>query len=152
MEAQKGLSFFDDDKVIKRKIQAMCDVGLNYLRLGQMTSTLSGGETQRLKLAFEISKPRSKDMLFIFDEPSKGLHFEDVKKLLQLFALLVNEKNTVLIIEHNLDIISTADYVIDLGPYAGEHGGQICGLGTPKQVSYNQTPTGNALRKYFLEH
>ena len=152
MEAQKGLSFFDDDKVIKRKIQAMCDVGLNYLRLGQMTSTLSGGETQRLKLAVEISKPRSKDMLFIFDEPSKGLHFEDVKKLLQLFALLVNEKNTVLIIEHNLDIISTADYVIDLGPYAGEHGGQICGLGTPKQVSYNQTPTGNALRKYFLEH
>lgn len=152
MSVQESLSFFEDDKMIARKLQAMSNVGLNYLKLGQMTTSLSGGEAQRLKLAFEIAKPRCKDILFMFDEPSRGLHFEDVKKLLVLFRMLTNEGNTVLVIEHNLDIISVADYIIDLGPYSGEHGGEVCGTGTPMQISAYNTPTGIALRDYFAQY
>ena len=149
MDITEALSFFEDDAVIVRKLQSLIQVGLDYLTLGQSTNTLSGGETQRLKLAAEMSKPRFRDTLFIFDEPSRGLHFEDVKKLIELFKAIVSEQNTVLIIEHNLDIISTADYVIDLGPYAGNWGGEVCGTGTPYQISLESTPTGTALAKFF---
>lgn len=152
MDAQMAAEFFADDPVIARKLNALCNVGLEYLRLGQPTSTLSGGEAQRLKLAFDLSRPRKKHTMFVFDEPSRGLHFEDVKKLLQLFRKIVQEGNTVLLIEHNLDIISTADYVIDLGPYAGSKGGEVCGQGTPRRISMQKTPTGIALAEYYAEH
>lgn len=152
MDAKEALIFFKDDDVIQRKLLALHNVGLEYIALGQSTSTLSGGEAQRLKLAYELSRPRHQHTLFVFDEPSKGLHFEDVKKLLKLFRNIVNDQNTVLLIEHNLDIISTADYLIDLGPSAGARGGEICGVGTPMQISKLNTPTGRALSEYYAQH
>ena len=152
MDVKEALLFFEDDAIIKRKLLSLCNVGLEYVSLGQSTNTLSGGEAQRLKLAYELSKPKSQHTLFVFDEPSKGLHFEDVKKLLYLFKNIINEQNTVLLIEHNLDIISTADYIIDIGPFAGDKGGEICGTGTPLQISRLNTPTGIALSEYYSQH
>lgn len=152
MDAQSAAKFFTDDSVIVRRMNALCDVGLKYIRLGQPTNSLSGGEAQRLKLAYELSRSTQQNTLYIFDEPSRGLHFEDVKKLLQLFQKIVSDGNTVILIEHNLDIISTADYVIDLGPYAGSKGGNICGQGTPRWISTQNTPTGSALAEYYAEH
>ena len=152
MDVDEALSFFADDNIIQRKLLALRGVGLEYTTLGQSTSTLSGGEAQRLKLAYELSKPKCQHTLFVFDEPSKGLHFEDVKKLLALFRNIVSEQNTVLLIEHNLDIISTSDYVIDIGPFAGECGGEVCGTGTPLQIAKLTTPTGRALSEYYSQY
>lgn len=152
MDVQMAVEFFEDDLVITRKLRALCDVGLEYLRLGQPTSTLSGGEAQRLKLAFDLSRPRKNHTMFVFDEPSRGLHFEDVRKLLELFRKIVQSGNSVVLIEHNLDVISSSDYVIDLGPYAGNKGGEVCGQGTPRQISVQNTPTGLALAEYYAEH
>ncbi len=152
MDVDEALSFFADDNIIQRKLLALRGVGLEYITLGQSTSTLSGGEAQRLKLAYELSKPKCQHTLFVFDEPSKGLHFEDVKKLLALFRNIVSEQNTVLLIEHNLDIISTSDYVIDIGPFAGECGGEVCGTGTPLQIAKLTTPTGRALSEYYSQY
>lgn len=152
MDVEEAILFFEDDNIIQRKLLALRSVGLEYITLGQPTSTLSGGEAQRLKLAYELSRPKCQHTLFVFDEPSKGLHFEDVKMLLKLFRDIVKEQNTVLLIEHNLDIISTSDYVIDIGPFAGNRGGEVCGLGTPLQISKLSTPTGRALSEYYSQH
>lgn len=152
MDVEEALLFFENDSIIQRKLLALRSVGLEYIALGQSTSTLSGGEAQRLKLAYELSRPKCQHTLFVFDEPSKGLHFEDVKKLLELFQNIVNDQNTVLLIEHSLDIISTADYVVDIGPFGGDCGGEVCGHGTPLHISTFNTPTGRALSEYYSQH
>lgn len=141
--------FFKDQKRICTRLEAAEKVGLGYLRLDQPTSTLSGGESQRLKLAAEIAKTNSKGTLLIFDEPTKGLHFEDVKQLLRVMKELVKAGNTLLIVEHNLDVIASSDHVIDIGPGAGKLGGYIVGEGAPDKVAEMDTPTGRELREYF---
>lgn len=144
--------FFVNEKNIIIKLEAMEKVGLGYLKLGQSTSTLSGGESQRLKLAAEIAKTNAKGTLLIFDEPTKGLHFEDVKRLLNVMKELVKVGNTLWIIEHNLDIIASSDYVIDIGPGAGRFGGNIVGKGTPRELAQLNTPTGKELMKYYKRY
>lgn len=152
MDVVEALHFFKDDNIIQRKLLALQNVGLDYVKLGQSTNTFSGGEAQRLKLAYELSKPKCQHTLFIFDEPSKGLHFTDVGKLLNLFRTIVDSDNTVLLVEHNLDIICTADYVIDIGPHGGDKGGKVCGHGTPLEISKLDTPTGVALAEYYKKY
>ena len=141
--------FFKDEKGIYNKLEAAEKVGLGYLSLDQPTSTLSGGESQRLKLAAEISKTNAKGTLLIFDEPTKGLHFEDVKRLLEVMKEMVRVGNTLLIVEHNLDVIASCDHIIDIGPGAGKQGGDIVGEGKPAQIAEFNTPTGKELREYF---
>ena len=130
----------------------MQKVGLGYLRLGQPTSTLSGGESQRLKLAAEIAKTTSKDSLLIFDVPTKGLYFEDVKRLLMVMQELVKMENSLLLVEHNLDVIASSDYVIDIGPEVGKLGGYIVGEGAPNEIAELDTPTGKELMRYYKEN
>lgn len=149
MSIDESISFFDGETKILSKLIPIQEVGLGYIKLGQPTNTLSGGETQRLKLAYEMSKVKNKNNIILFDEPSRGLHFEDVDKLLSIMRRLVEQGHTVVVVEHNLDIISSSDYVIDIGPYAAENGGKICGKGTPKEISKLKTPTGIALSNYY---
>ena len=151
MSIDESISFFKESPNILSKILPIQEVGLGYIKLGQPTNTLSGGETQRLKLAYEMSKVKNQNNLILFDEPSRGLHFEDVKKLLSVMKKLLENGHTVVVIEHNLDIISTSDFIIDVGPYAAENGGEICGYGTPCNISKLNTPTGIALSNYFKE-
>ena len=120
---------------IHRKLQTLMDVGLSYIRLGQAATTLSGGEAQRVKLSRELSKRDTGNTLYILDEPTTGLHFEDIRQLLDVLHRLRDSGNTVVIIEHNLDVIKTADWIVDLGPEGGSGGGQIVATGTPEQVS-----------------
>ncbi len=148
----EAMEFFKEEKTIVSKLEAMEKVGLGYLKLGQPTSTLSGGESQRLKLANEIAKTNRGSAFIIFDEPTKGLHFEDVKKLLGVMKELVLLGHTLISVEHNLDVISSSDYVIDIGPGAGKNGGMIVGTGTPKEIAKLDTPTGNALKQYYQEN
>jgi excinuclease ABC subunit A len=134
--------------LIQSKLQTLVDVGLGYIHLGQSSTTLSGGEAQRIKLAKELSKRQTGRTFYILDEPTTGLHFEDVKHLLDVLQRLVDLGNTVLVIEHNLDVIKSADYVIDLGPEGGEQGGQIVATGTPEQIIDNRrSHTAAALRR-----
>ncbi len=150
MTIQEALNFFDDFPAIKRKIKALNDVGLGYIKLGQQATTLSGGEAQRVKLATELSKISTGKTLYILDEPTTGLHFEDVNILLKVLNKLVNKGNTVLIIEHNMDVIKVADYIVDLGPGGGEHGGKIITQGTPEEVAgCKKSLTGKYLKKEF---
>lgn len=149
MSISDAKEFFKEEKRVFLKLEAVEKVGLGYLRLGQPTSTLSGGESQRLKLAAEISKANSKGTLFIFDEPTKGLHFEDVKQLLKVMKELVRIGNSLLIVEHNLDVIASCDYIIDIGPGAGKFGGNVIGEGTPREIAELDTPTGKEIRSYF---
>ncbi len=135
MTVEVALDFFQHIPKIKRKLQALHDVGLDYIRLGQPATTLSGGEAQRVKLASELSKVATGRTLYILDEPTTGLHFADVQRLLEMLDRLVDQGNTVVVIEHNLDVIKTADRIIDLGPEGGEEGGQIVATGTPEQVA-----------------
>jgi len=124
------------------------DVGLDYIKIGQSATTLSGGEAQRIKLSKELSKRSTGKTLYILDEPTTGLHFDDVKKLLKILHTLVDEGNTVIVIEHNLDVIKTADHIIDLGPLGGMKGGQIVGTGTPEDIANNKKSfTGEFLKK-----
>jgi len=133
---------------IKNKLKTVEDVGLGYIRLGQAATTLSGGEAQRVKLAKELSKRATGRTIYILDEPTTGLHFHDIAKLLEVLQKLVEGGNTIVIIEHNLDVIKTADWVIDLGPEGGDRGGEIVACGTPEQVSrVTRSYTGQFLRK-----
>ncbi|MGB9735687.1 MAG: excinuclease ABC subunit UvrA [bacterium] len=134
MSVEEALAFFANIPSIKDKLQTLYDVGLDYLKLGQSATTLSGGEAQRVKLAKELSRRSTGRTLYILDEPTTGLHFDDVKKLLNVLNRLVNEGNTVIVIEHNLDVIKSADYIIDLGPDGGDKGGYIVAKGTPEQI------------------
>jgi len=135
LSCEEALAFFANQPVISRHMQTLVDVGLGYVRLGQPAPTLSGGEAQRVKLASELSKRSTGHTMYILDEPTTGLHFEDIRKLLTVLSRLVDQGNTVLVIEHNLDVIKTADWVVDLGPEGGEGGGRVIVEGTPETVA-----------------
>ena len=135
MTVEEATVFFDAIPNIHRRLQALTQVGLDYIRLGQSATTLSGGEAQRVKLAKELAKRDTGQTLYILDEPTTGLHFADIAKLLDILHALRDKGNTVIVIEHNLDVIKTADWVIDLGPEGGDGGGQIVACGTPEQVA-----------------
>ncbi len=151
MTVDEAVKFFKDNEKIVRGIQLLSDVGLGYLKLGQPSNTLSGGEAQRIKLAAHLTTQRErKHTLFIFDEPTTGLHFDDISKLLNCFNLLLERNNSVVIIEHNLEIIKCADHIIDLGPEAGDKGGEVIAVGTPEEiVEYPESWTGKYLKAYF---
>ncbi|MBF1074995.1 MAG: ATP-binding cassette domain-containing protein, partial [Prevotellaceae bacterium] len=135
MTVNTAVDFFENVPSILSKIKALQDVGLGYIRLGQSSTTLSGGESQRVKLATELSKKETGKTLYILDEPTTGLHFEDINILMGVLQKLVDRGNTVLIIEHNLDVIKLADYIIDMGPEGGRGGGQVLAIGTPEQIA-----------------
>jgi len=148
MRVDEAMEFFQDLPRIYRKIKAIHDVGLGYIKLGQQATTLSGGEAQRVKLATELSKVSTGKTIYILDEPTTGLHFEDVKILLGVLNKLVEKGNTVVVVEHNLDVIKTADWIIDLGPGGGEFGGEIIAEGTPEQmIKSKKSITGKYLTK-----
>ena len=150
MSVKEALEFFDSVPTIKKKLQTLNDVGLDYIKLGQSATTLSGGEAQRIKLASELNKRSTGKTLYLLDEPSVGLHWADLDKLIKILQQLADSGNTILIIEHNMDLIKVADYIIDLGPEGGNDGGYIVATGTPKEVSKNKKSyTGKYLRKYF---
>ena len=150
MTVEEALEFFKNLPKIKNKIQTLYDVGLGYIKLGQPSTTLSGGEAQRVKLATELSKKATGKTLYILDEPTTGLHIADVHKLVDILQRLVDTGNSIIVIEHNLDLIKTADHIIDLGPEGGDKGGQIIAIGTPEQITRNdQSYTGNFLKKYL---
>ncbi|OPY19995.1 MAG: DNA double-strand break repair Rad50 ATPase [Methanomethylovorans sp. PtaU1.Bin093] len=138
MTVEEALEFFENIPAIQRKLQTLYDVGLGYIKVGQSSTTLSGGEAQRVKLATELSRRSTGKTVYILDEPTTGLHFHDVKKLLEVLQQLVDSGNTVIVIEHNLDVIKTADWIIDLGPEGGEKGGQVIVQGTPEKVAQNE--------------
>jgi len=135
MTVDEGVEFFKAVPVIRDKLLTLQQVGLGYIHIGQQATTLSGGEAQRVKLAKELSRRATGQTLYILDEPTTGLHFEDVRKLLEVLHALVEQGNTVVVIEHNLDVIKTADWVIDLGPEGGVKGGEIVAVGTPEDVA-----------------
>ena len=148
MTVEEARQFFDAVPVLARKCQTMIEVGLSYIRLGQSATTLSGGEAQRIKLAKELSKRGTGTTLYILDEPTTGLHFQDIKLLLSVLTKLRDQGNTILIIEHNLDVIKSADWIIDLGPEGGYRGGKIIATGTPETVAENpKSYTGQFLKK-----
>jgi excinuclease ABC subunit A len=148
MTVAEALDLFDSHPVITRQLRTLYDVGLGYIKLGQSAPSLSGGEAQRVKLAAELSKRSTGNTLYTFDEPTTGLHFDDVKKLLEVLERLVSAGNTIVVIEHNLDVIKCADYIIDLGPDGGDAGGQIIACGTPEEVAKNKVGyTGDFLKK-----
>ena len=148
MTVEEAVSFFENQPKILRKIQTLSEVGLGYISLGQHATTLSGGEAQRVKLATELSKRDTGNTFYILDEPTTGLHFQDIAHLLDVLQKLVDKGNTVLIIEHNMDVIKSADYIVDLGPEGGEKGGKIMAIGTPEEVSNNPASyTGHFLKK-----
>ncbi len=148
MTIAEAIEFFRPIPKIFRKLETLGEVGLGYIRLGQPATTLSGGEAQRVKLASELSKRSTGRTFYILDEPTTGLHFEDVKRLLMVLHRLVDQGNTVLVIEHNLDVIKTADWIIDMGPEGGNKGGQVVAMGTPEHVASVQgSHTGTYLKK-----
>ncbi|HIW49217.1 MAG TPA: ATP-binding cassette domain-containing protein, partial [Firmicutes bacterium] len=150
MTVEEALVFFENLPRLKSKLQTLADVGLSYVRLGQSSTTLSGGEAQRVKLATELSRRSTGRTMYILDEPTTGLHTADVHKLVEILQRLTEGGNTVVVIEHNLDVIKTADYIIDLGPEGGEGGGEIIACGTPEEVSQNpKSYTGQYLKKYL---
>ena len=135
MTVREALGFFEAVPVIRDKLRTLDEVGLDYIRLGQSATTLSGGEAQRVKLATELSRRATGRTFYILDEPTTGLHFADIRKLLEVLNRLVEQGNTVVIIEHNLDVIKTADWVIDLGPEGGDAGGRVVATGTPEEIA-----------------
>ncbi len=149
MTAEEGVVFFDSMPKIRRKLQTLCDVGLGYIKIGQSSTTISGGEAQRVKLATELSRRGTGRTMYILDEPTTGLHTEDVAKLLTVLGRFVEAGNTVLVIEHNMEVIKTADYIIDLGPEGGDGGGTLVAAGTPEEVA--ATP-GSYTGRYLREH
>jgi len=148
MSVEEALIFFDNIPSVKKKLSTLNEVGLGYIKLGQQATTLSGGEAQRVKLATELSKISKGRTLYILDEPTTGLHFEDIKMLMNVIHKLVDRQNTVIVIEHNLDVIKSADWIIDLGPEGGIEGGQVIAKGTPEKVSkFKRSYTGKFLDK-----
>jgi excinuclease ABC subunit A len=148
MTVEEGLELFANQPKIRNKLQTLCDVGLGYLKLGQSSTTLSGGEAQRVKLASELQKRATGKTVYILDEPTTGLHTDDVKRLIAVLEAIVETGNTVIVIEHNLDVIKCADWIIDLGPEGGDQGGTIVAEGTPEQVAENPNSwTGQYLKK-----
>ena len=152
MTVEEALEFFENIPKISRKLQTLYDVGLSYIKLGQPATTLSGGEAQRVKLAKELSKTSTGNTLYLLDEPTTGLHFDDIKKLLSVLDRLTDAGNTVLVIEHNLDVIKTADYIIDLGPEGGDGGGVIIATGTPEEIAESGTYTGLYLKEVLEDN
>jgi excinuclease ABC subunit A len=147
MSVEEALQFFAKIPKLRRRLQTLHDVGLDYVKLGQPATTLSGGEAQRVKLSSELSKVATGKTLYILDEPTTGLHFADIEKLLDVLQRLVDAGNTVLVIEHNLDVIKQADWVIDLGPEGGEAGGEIVAAGPPEHIArIDDSFTGQFLR------
>jgi len=152
MSVDEAFEFFLKIPRIHRKLQTLKDVGLGYIKLGQQATTLSGGEAQRIKLATELSKIGTGKTMYILDEPTTGLHFEDIKILLHVLNRLVDQGNTIIVIEHNLDVIKTADYIVDLGPEGGDRGGTIVAAGSPEDIA--ETPksyTGQFLKKVLYQ-
>ena len=148
MRVSEAIEFFDNIPKVKNKLQVMMDVGLSYIELGQSAPTLSGGEAGRVKLAKELQKKATGKSVFILDEPTTGLHSDDIKKLLVILQRIVDNGDTVIVIEHNLDVIKVADYIIDLGPEGGDAGGNIVATGTPEQVAKEPNSyTGEWLKK-----
>lgn len=152
MTVEEALKFFENVPSIYRKIATLNDVGLSYIRLGQPSTELSGGEAQRIKLATELSKRGTGKTIYILDEPTTGLHFADVHKLIEILRRLSDGGNTVVVIEHNLDVIKTADYIIDIGPEGGDKGGTVIAQGTPEEVSESPVSyTGRYIKKYLQD-
>ena len=150
MRVSEALEFFDNIPKVRNKIQVMQDVGLSYIELGQPAPTLSGGEAGRVKLAKELQKKATGKSVFILDEPTTGLHSDDIKKLLVILQRIVDNGDTVIVIEHNLDVIKVADWIIDLGPEGGDEGGMIVAAGTPEDiVKVKESYTGQWLKKYL---
>ena len=150
MDVQEAFDIFENVPAIKKKLQTLKEVGLEYIKLGQASTTLSGGEAQRIKLSRELSKTSTGQTLYILDEPTTGLHFDDIKKLLKVLQRLVSMGNTIVVIEHNLDVIKCADHIIDLGPEGGDEGGQIVALGTPEEIAENpESYTGEFLKTHL---
>ncbi|MDX1738087.1 MAG: ATP-binding cassette domain-containing protein, partial [Alphaproteobacteria bacterium] len=150
MTVDEAAEFFKAVPSIRDKMVTLQRVGLGYIKVGQQATTLSGGEAQRVKLAKELSKKATGRTLYILDEPTTGLHFEDVRKLLEVLQTLVDTGNTVVVIEHNLEVIKTADWIIDIGPEGGDKGGQIVAMGTPEDVSLvSESYTGHYLQPYL---
>ena len=148
MSVQEAVEFFASIPRLQRRLQTLVDVGLGYIRLGQPATTLSGGEAQRVKLAAELSRRSNGKTLYILDEPTTGLHIDDIKKLLNILERLVENGDTVIVIEHNLEVIKRADYLIDLGPEGGERGGEVVAQGTPEEVALVEAShTGKFLRR-----
>jgi excinuclease ABC subunit A len=151
MKVEDALYLFENIPAIKNKLQTLVDVGLGYIQMGQPATTLSGGEAQRVKLASELSKKSTGKTFYILDEPTSGLHFADIDKLLNILHRLTSKGNSVLVIEHNLDVIKTADYIIDLGPEGGDKGGYVIAQGTPEEISKIKTSyTGQYLKKLLV--
>jgi excinuclease ABC subunit A len=147
MTVEEARRFFDPVPVLARKLQTLLDVGLSYIKLGQSATTLSGGEAQRIKLARELSKRDTGSTLYILDEPTTGLHFHDIKQLLEVLHRLRDHGNTIVVIEHNLDVIKTADWVLDMGPEGGDKGGTLLVAGTPETIAAcEESHTGHFLR------
>ncbi|HEX9545904.1 MAG TPA: excinuclease ABC subunit UvrA, partial [Acidimicrobiales bacterium] len=148
MSVEEATELFDKIPRIKRKLQTLCDVGLGYIRLGQPATQLSGGEAQRVKLTEELSRRDTGRTFYILDEPTTGLHFADIERLLNVLHRLVDAGNTVVVIEHNLDVLKTADHIIDLGPDGGDRGGEVVATGTPEEIGRNpKSYTGQYLRR-----
>ena len=148
MTVEEGVTFFENIPKISHKLKTLADVGLGYIKIGQPSTTLSGGEAQRVKLATELSKRSTGKTIYVLDEPTTGLHFADVHRLVGVLQKLVDAGNTVIVIEHNLDVIKTADYIIDLGPEGGSGGGTVITAGTPeKVVKCKKSYTGQYLKK-----
>jgi excinuclease ABC subunit A len=150
LTVEDALAFFENQPRIRQKLETLNDVGLGYIHLGQSATTLSGGEAQRVKLATELSKRDTGRTFYILDEPTTGLHFEDVRLLLDVLHRLVERGNTVLVIEHNLDVIKTADWIVDLGPEGGTRGGTVVAKGTPEQVASTPASHTGAFLKSVL--
>lgn len=153
MSVIEAYEFFKNIPSLERKLKVLVDVGLDYIKLGQPATTLSGGEAQRIKLATELSKMTKGKTIYILDEPTTGLHFEDIRKLLEVLQRLVAKGNSVVIIEHNLDVIKTADYIIDIGPDGGDRGGNVVGVGRPEEIAnLKESYTGKYIKKILKEN
>jgi excinuclease ABC subunit A len=147
MTVEEAEQFFIAVPSIKDKMSTLMEVGLGYIKVGQQATTLSGGEAQRVKLSKELAKRSTGKTIYILDEPTTGLHFEDVRKLLEVLHKLVDQGNTVIVIEHNLDVVKTADYIIDIGPEGGDGGGKVVAVGTPEKIAHSKNSvTGDYLK------